>query len=51
LENQGQIDEIKVIFKKVLGNDVDKELAKEIADTHENEYIKRFVSFIATSNM
>jgi UDP-N-acetylglucosamine acyltransferase len=51
LENQSQIDEIKVIFKKVLGNDVDKELAKEIADTHENEYIKRFVSFIATSNM
>jgi UDP-N-acetylglucosamine acyltransferase len=51
LENQSQIDEIKVIFKKVLGNDVDKELAKELADTHENEYIKQFVSFIATSNM
>lgn len=51
LENQNQIDEIKAIFKKVLGNDVDKELAKEIADTHENEYVKRFVSFIATSNM
>ena len=41
LENQNQIDEIKAIFKKVLGNDVDKELAKEIADTHENEYVKR----------
>jgi len=51
LKNKDQIDEIKTIFKKVLGNDVDKELAKEIADTHENEYIKRFVSFIATSNM
>ncbi len=51
LKNKNQIDEIKTIFKKVLGNDVDKELAKEIADTHENEYIKRFVSFIATSNM
>lgn len=51
LENQNQINEIKVIFKKVLGDHVDKELAKEIADTHENEYIKRFVSFIATSNM
>ena len=51
LENQNQIDEIKSIFKRVLGENVDKELAKEIADTHENEYIKRFVSFIATSNM
>lgn len=51
LENQNQIDEIKIIFKKILGDDVDKELAKEIAHTHENEYIKKFVSFIATSNM
>ena len=51
LKEQNQIDEIKVIFKKVLGDDVDKELAKQIADTHENEYIKRFVSFIAESNM
>jgi UDP-N-acetylglucosamine acyltransferase len=51
LKNKSQIDEIKVIFKKVLGDDVDKELAKEIADTHENEYIKQFVSFIAESNM
>ncbi len=51
LENQNQIDEIKAIFKKVLGKDVDKVLAKEIADTHENEYIKRFVTFIAESNM
>jgi len=51
LDNQSQIDEIKVIFKRVLGNDVDKVLAEEIAAKHENEYIKRFVSFIATSNM
>ncbi len=51
LENPKLIDEIKVIFKKVLVKNVDKPLAQEIADTHENEYIKRFVSFIATSNM
>jgi len=51
LKNKSQIDEIKVIFKKVLGNNVDKELAKKIAETHENEYIKQFVSFIAESNM
>ena len=51
LKNKSQIDEIRAIFKQVLGNDVDKTLAKEIADTHENEYIKKFVSFIATSNM
>jgi len=51
LDNQNQIDEIKSIFKRVLGENVDKELAKKIADTHENEYIKRFASFIATSNI
>lgn len=51
LDNTGQIDEIKAIFKKVLGEKIDKELAKKIAESHENEYIKRFVSFIAQSNI
>lgn len=51
LENKDEIENIKNIFKKILGDSVDKELAQEIASTHENEYVKRFASFIATSNM
>jgi len=51
LKNKNQIDEIKSIFKKVLGKNIDKKLAQKIAHTHENEYIKRFVSFVAKSNM
>ena len=51
LKDPKLIDEIKSIFKKVLVENVDKTLAQEIADTHENEYIKRFVSFIAKSNI
>ena len=51
LENKDDIEEIKAIFKKILGDTVDKELAKEIAATHENEYVKRFAAFVATSNM
>lgn len=51
LENKEDIEEIKAIYKKVLGDKVDKVLAREIADTHENEYVKRFTSFIAESNL
>lgn len=51
LENKDDIEEIKAIFKKILGNCVNKELAKEIAATHENEYVKRFAAFVASSNM
>lgn len=51
LENKDDIEEIKSIFKRILGDTVDKELAEEIAQTHENEYVKRFAEFIKTSNM
>lgn len=51
LENKDDIEEIKAIYKKVLGDGVDKELAREIADTHENEYVKEFTSFVANSNI
>jgi len=51
MENPDHINEIKIMFKKILGKHVDKDLAKEIAQTHENEYIRRFVSFIAESNL
>ena len=51
LENKDDIEEIKAIFKKILGDSVDKKLAKKIAKTHENEYVKQFASFIANSNM
>ncbi|MBU1658769.1 acyl-ACP--UDP-N- acetylglucosamine O-acyltransferase [bacterium] len=51
LENKDDIEDIKAIFKRILGNSVNKELAQEIAQTHENEYVKRFASFVASSNM
>jgi len=51
LENKEDIEEIKSIYKKVLGDKVDKELASKIALTHENEYVKSFTSFIADSNL
>ena len=51
LENKDDIEEIKAIFKKILGSSVNKELAEEIAATHENEYVKRFAAFVAASNM
>jgi len=51
LKESDLIDEIRVIFKKVLGSSVDKALAEEISQTHENEYIKAFTAFIAKSNM
>lgn len=49
LENPGDIDEIKTIFKKILSENVDKELAQEVAKTHENEYARRFAAFVASS--
>ncbi len=51
LENKDDIEEIKAIFKKILGNNIDKELASQLAKTHENEYVKRFSEFVANSNM
>ncbi|MEA3331169.1 MAG: acyl-ACP--UDP-N- acetylglucosamine O-acyltransferase [Campylobacterota bacterium] len=51
LENKDDIEEIKAIFKRVLGSSVDKELAGKIAKTHENEYVRRFSAFVADSNM
>ncbi len=51
VENKDDIEEIKAVYKKILGEDVDKELAKEIAQTHGNDYVKRFASFVATSNI
>jgi len=51
LENKDDIEEIKSIYKKVLGENVDKELAANIALTHENEYVRLFTSFIANSNL
>lgn len=51
LENRADIEDIKAIFKKILGETTDKEVASEIAQTYENEYVKRFASFISSSNM
>lgn len=51
LENKDDIEEIKAIYKKVLGDKVNKELASEISQNHANEYVKRFTSFIAQSNI
>jgi len=51
VKNKEDIDEIKSIYKKVISDGVDKELASKISKTHENEYIKMFTSFIAKSNL
>ncbi len=51
LENKGDIEEIKAVFKKILGARADKILAQEIADTNPNEFIKRLASFVASSNL
>jgi len=51
LKNKDDMEEIKTIYKKVLGDEVNKDLAQEIADTHENGYVKQFASFIASSNI
>lgn len=51
LDNKEDIEEIKAIYKKVLGSGADKVLAQEIADTNANEYIIKLASFIASSNL
>ena len=51
LENKDDIEDIKVIFKRILGDSIDKELALELSTSHENEYVKMFASFVAKSNM
>lgn len=51
LENKGDIEEIKSVFKRILGEGADKILAREIADTNSNEFIKKLASFVASSNL
>ncbi|MDD2652558.1 MAG: acyl-ACP--UDP-N- acetylglucosamine O-acyltransferase [Sulfurimonas sp.] len=51
LENRGDIEEIKSVFKQILGDGADKILAQEIADTNPNEFIQRLSSFVASSNL
>jgi UDP-N-acetylglucosamine acyltransferase len=51
LEKKGDIEEIKGVFKKILGDGADKILAQEIADTNTNEFIKKLASFVASSNI
>ncbi|NOR58531.1 MAG: acyl-ACP--UDP-N- acetylglucosamine O-acyltransferase, partial [Sulfurimonas sp.] len=51
VKNKEDIDKIKSIFKQILGDVVDKELASDIAKEHENEYARKFASFISTSNI
>lgn len=51
LENRGDIEDIKAVFKKILGDGADKILAQEIADTNTNEFIKKLASFVASSNL
>jgi UDP-N-acetylglucosamine acyltransferase len=50
LKNKADIEKIKSIFKQILGDVVDKELASDIAKEHENEYAREFASFISKSN-
>ncbi|MFA7611069.1 MAG: acyl-ACP--UDP-N- acetylglucosamine O-acyltransferase [Sulfurimonas sp.] len=51
LEKKGDIEEIKSVFKRILGDGADKILAQEIADTNPNEFIKKLASFVASSNI
>ena len=51
LDNKQDIEKIKAIFKRILGDGVDKELASKLAEEHENEYAKQFASFIANNNI
>jgi UDP-N-acetylglucosamine acyltransferase len=51
LSDKTDIDKIKTIFKQILGDVVDKNLASDIAKKHENEYARKFASFISTSNI
>lgn len=51
LDNKEDIEEIKAIYKRVLGSGADKVLAQEIAETNANEYIIKLASFIASSNL
>jgi len=51
MKNKDDIEEIKSIFKRILRDSTDKDLAQELATDHENEYVKMFASFVASSNM
>lgn len=51
MKNKEDIDEIKSIFKRILRDSTDKDLAAELATENENEYVKMFASFVASSNM
>jgi len=51
LENKDDIEDIKAIFKRILGKEIDMDLAAQLAQTHENEYVRRFSEFVAQSNM
>lgn len=51
LENRSDIEDIKGVFKQILGKNADKLLAEEIAKNNPNELIKRLASFVATNNV
>lgn len=51
LENKKDIEDIKSVFKKILGKKADKVLADEIAQTNPNEFVKRLASFVASANL
>jgi UDP-N-acetylglucosamine acyltransferase len=51
LENQDDIEVIKAVYKQILGDTIDKDLALKISQEHENEYVKIFTSFIAKCNL
>ena len=51
VDHPSEIDEVKSVFKEILSDIPDKELAEEIARTHTNTYAKKFAEFIAKSNI
>lgn len=51
LDDVQVIDEIKLAYKQILGEKVDKQLAKTIAKQSKNIYVQQFAKFIQQSNL
>jgi UDP-N-acetylglucosamine acyltransferase len=51
LENKEDLEVLKVIYKQILGDKINKELALKISQEHNNKYVKIFTSFVSRCNL
>ncbi len=51
LNNSEDIEAIKAVYKKLINNGVNKELAKEIQEETANGFVKLFAEFVEKSNL